>query len=94
MIYIAFIPVGFFIGAMLGTICKHKKESCQIKFIDSDKIDKFFSEENIKIEKDAICSVCGVKITRGNIGMLTERNGKKIYACKESHCLKFSRISA
>jgi hypothetical protein len=93
MIYLAIIPIGFFIGATLGTAYKRKKKAYHIKFIDSDQMDKFFSKENIKIEKSTYCSVCGVLIRRNNIGMLTERDGKKFYVCKKSHCLKFNRLT-
>lgn len=93
MIYFAFIPIGFFMGAILGTIHKKKRESYQIKFIDSDKIEDFLSEDEISVEKDASCSVCGVKVTRDNVGMLTKRGGEIIYVCNKSHCQTFNTLT-
>lgn len=94
MIYLGFIPIGFFIiGAMLGNAQRKKRESYQIKFIDSDKMDSFFSEENIKIDENAICSVCGCEITRDNIGLLTIKDGKPVYVCEKTHCINLNIVS-
>ncbi len=91
---LALIPIGFFIGAVLGTAQKQKRESYQIKFINSNKKGEFFSKEEFKIERGAICSECGVRISLENIGMLTEKDGRKHYICSKSHCQKFNRLPA
>lgn len=94
MIYLAFFPIGFFIiGAVFGAVQRKNRESYQIKFIDSDKMDSFFSEENIKIDKNAICSICGCKITRDSIGLLTEKDDKPVYICKKTQCMNLNRVS-
>jgi len=94
MIYLSFIPIGFFIiGAVLGNAQRKKRESYQIKFIDSDKMDSFFLEENIKIDKNVYCSVCGCKITRDTIGLLTKKDGKSVYVCRKTHCTNLNRVS-
>lgn len=94
MIYLTFIPIGsFIIGAILGIVQRKKRKSYQIKFIDSDKMDSFFSEANINIDENAVCSVCGCRITRDNIGLLTKKGDKKIYVCKKTHCINLNRVN-
>lgn len=94
MIYLALIPIGsFIIGAIHGTTQRKKRGSYQIRFIDSDKMDSFFSEENIDIDENATCSICGRKITRDNIGLLTKEDGKSVYVCEKTHCINLKRVS-
>jgi len=89
-----FFPIGFLVGAVLGAAHKKKRESYRIKFIESKQIDDFFSKENFQIEKASICSVCGIRITRDNIGVMTKKEGKIYYVCNKPHCQKFERITA
>lgn len=91
MLY-SLIPIGFLIGATIGTVQKKKRQSIQINFVPDKTKEALFSSKKIEIEKDVRCSVCGKIITMENIGIFTRRAGKNIYICNSLHCSKFAQL--
>lgn len=72
---------------------KKNKKILEFKFIPNEDKDQILSKIDSKIFEEAICPVCKEKISKDNIGIITEKSGKIVFVCNKPRCLKLNSLT-
>ena len=85
--------LGLVAGVGIGYKHTSKKATSLIKFVPKSDEAKVLRELHIQIGNDAICSICGDRITRDNLGAILKTKSENVFFCSRSQCMTIASIS-
>jgi len=86
------IPIFIGFGIITGYRINKKKIAIPIQFVDENDKEKVLKENNIEINKETKCDICGEKITLENLGAIKPTSSGIIFICSKSKCMHSSII--
>jgi len=72
---------------------KKNNKILEFKFIPNADKNQILSKIDAKVFEEAICSVCKEKISKDNVGIITEKSGKIVFVCSKPRCLKLNSLT-